>query len=112
MSENDLDALLRLLATEQRRRVIRQLRRESGEYVTIEALAEELSAAESGPDGDRQDRRRFEVQLVHTHLPKLADHGVVELGPENDAVRYRPDPQVERMLDSLSGEVTPANPEL
>lgn len=61
-------------------------------------------------DDQTTDREQLAIQLYHTHLPRLADHGVVEFDPENQAVRYQPDEQLETVLDSLPDELSLAHP--
>jgi hypothetical protein len=61
-------------------------------------------------DDQLRDREQLAVQLQHTHLPKLADHGVVEYERRSGAVRYRPSEPVERVLDTLPGEVSIPDP--
>lgn len=57
------------------------------------------------------ERDQLAVKLVHSHLPKLAEYGVIEYDPRSGTVRYRPDEQVETVLDALPGEVISADPE-
>jgi hypothetical protein len=83
------------------------LRQEANGVTTFDDLVDQVSSrvSESGSD-TVQDRERLALQLQHTHLPKLADHGVVEFEQSSGVVRYNPDAQVETVLDSLPGEVS------
>lgn len=65
-----------LLASSYRRRVIYALRKNGP--VTVSELADAVVSA-----GVADARDRALTSLIHTHLPKLADHGVVEYdGPD------------------------------
>ncbi|GAA0259012.1 hypothetical protein GCM10009000_089910 [Halobacterium noricense] len=37
--------------------------------------------------------------LLHQHLPKLADHGLIDYDHRSETVRYRDDSQIERLLE-------------
>ncbi|WP_336002798.1 DUF7344 domain-containing protein [Halorientalis halophila] len=65
----ELDAALELLASERRRILIDRLRAEGT------ASVEELAAAVAEARGE--DSRNVHVSLVHTHLPRLDDEGVI-----------------------------------
>jgi hypothetical protein len=87
------------------------LRHEADGTVTFDDLVDQL-LRDGTVTGDDQlrDREQLAVQLQHTHLPKLADHGVVEYERRSGAVRYRPSEPVERVLDTLPGEVSIPDP--
>lgn len=102
MTDNRLDARLQLVADRQRRRVIRRLREETDGRASVDALVDDLFSDEPlRVTDDAMDRNEVFVRLVHTHLPKLADHGVVEYDRGTGRVQYRPDEQVEAVLDAL-----------
>jgi len=110
MANDSLDACLNLVADRRRRRVIRQLRREGG-TTTFDDLVDRLHDGGLLTDDDRhRDRERLAIQLQHTHLPKLADHGVVEYDHRSGIVRYQPDERIEAVLDSLSVDVSLSSP--
>lgn len=111
MTSHDLDVCLQLVADRHRRRIIHHLRREANGTTTFEDLVDQLhSSGSDSKNGSLRDREQLAIQLHHTHLPKLAEHGVVEFEPRSEAVRYHPDEQVETVLDSLPGEVSLPNP--
>lgn len=90
MERRSFDACLELLADDRRRRVVQQLRVESD--TTLEALAESLAD---------DDRERLTTELHHNHLPKMADHGVLEYDPRSGAVLYDPDDSLETLVDAV-----------
>ena len=107
MTNHSLDACLRLVADRHRRRVIHHLRHEANGATTFDGLVNQVhSRASDGKNGPLQDRETLAIQLHHTHLPKLADYGVVDFEHGSGAVRYQPDEQVETVLDSLPEEVS------
>ena len=111
MTNHGLDACLRLVADRHRRRVIHHLRHEANGTTTIDDLVDQLhSRRPDSKNGPPQDRETLAMHLRHTHLPKLADHGVVEFDHRSGAVRYQSDEQVETVLASLPGEVSLPNP--
>ncbi|MFB6201942.1 MAG: ArsR family transcriptional regulator [Halorhabdus sp.] len=106
MTNHGLDACLPLVADRHRRRVIQCLRHESTGTTTFEALVDQVhSLGSDSSNGPRRDREELAIQLRHTHLPKLADRGVVEFDHRTGVVRYHPDEQLETVLDSLPEEV-------
>jgi len=73
------DVVFDLLSNERRRFTLRYLR-ENGSTPRGE-LAEELAAYENGKPRDEitsQERKRVDVSLFQSHLPRMEEHGVVE----------------------------------
>lgn len=110
MTERSLDTLLQLVADRRRRQALQHLRQEANGKTTIDDLVDAMRDRDSGADGQTIDGEQHAIQLYHTHLPKLADYGVVDFDPENRAVRYQPDEQIETVLDSLPDELSLAHP--
>ena len=96
MTSHLLDESLRLLAHRYRRMVLRELRRSPDGTASFEDVLDRLH--EEVPDTERSE---LAIDLRHTHLPKLADHGVLEYDRRSGAVRYEPDENVETLLDAL-----------
>ena len=102
MTDNSLDACLKLVADGYRRRTIESVRNTDDHEMTVVELVETLHGTEPiTVSGGTPDPRQLHIELVHTHLPKLAEHDVVEYDPKDDVVRYRPDARIERLLDSI-----------
>lgn len=86
IEESDLH---RLLAAEQRRLAVDVLAGKSPP-VDLEELAVALAERQHDTDDvDRATVERISTGLYHTHLPKLADVGVVEYDPESRRVEPR-----------------------
>lgn len=99
MDESSLDACLLLVSDRRRRQIIRHLRH-SGDKKTVDGLVSQLLDTESQVS-ESPDRKHLGIQLRHSHLPMLADYGVVQYDPESETVRYASDELVETVLDSL-----------
>jgi len=111
MTNHSLDACLRLVADQHRRRVIHHLRHETNGTTTFDDLVDQVHRqAPDSKNGPPQDREELAIQLHHTHLPKLADHGVVEHDPERGTIKYRPDDQIQAVLEGIPEEPSLANP--
>jgi len=111
MTDHSLDACLEIVADRNRRRIIQHLRHETTGTTRFDDLVEQISSrASDSKNGPPRDREELAMQLQHTHLPKLADHGVVEYEHRTGAVQYHPDEQVETVLDSLPEEVSLPSP--
>ena len=77
----------------------------------VDDLVDRLhQAGPGGADARRMDRDRLAIQLNHCHLPKLADHGIVEHDRDRGTTEYRPDEQIEAVLDELPEEPSLTDP--
>lgn len=110
MKERSLDTVLGLVADRDRRQAIQHLRHEADGDTSVDDLVDAVADGRSDGNDQTTHPERLAIQLYHTHLPKLAEYGVVEFDPGRRAVRYRADEQVERVLDSLSDELPLAHP--
>jgi hypothetical protein len=89
-----MDRLLEVLASAQRRRVVRFLSEREGP-IAFERLA--TVVADGDPDAVR-------LALHHTHLPKLAENDVVVLDRESGTVEAGPQlPTVANGLSAIEG---------
>lgn len=110
MREPSLDRVLDLVADRNRRQAIQHLRHESKGNTSIDDLVDAVGNGGSVNDDQTTDPEHLALQFYHSHLPMLAEHGVVEFDPERRAVRYQPDERVETVLDSLPDELSLAHP--
>lgn len=82
------DELIAAIADRTRRQALLALR-DRPEPIDTTALAAQVAAAVSGEDLDdvtRGDRDAFHVTLVHRHLPRLDDAGLVDWGRDDGVV--------------------------
>jgi hypothetical protein len=49
--------------------------------------------------GDFTSAEQAQITLVHTHLPKLAEHDVIEYDNRSETVRYRDGEHLEHLLE-------------
>jgi len=82
------DTVFDILSNSRRRYVLYYLRQES-EPIQLTKLAEHVAAWENGTDIEsvgKQERKRMYVSLYQTHIPKLADTGLVGYDKEAGTV--------------------------
>lgn len=92
-----IDALIRVLADQTRRDVVRYLRERSEPTATFEELVQHVVAT-SATD---RDPERVSLALYHGILPKLDGVGVIEYDVRSETVRYRGHPVVADLLDCV-----------
>jgi len=94
------DQFYRALASRRRRRVLYYLLETTDS--TVEELATVLSGWEAATTETMQtptDRSAIHLDLVHSHLPRLADSGLVTYEPNAGTVQLDPiDPQVAQII--------------
>ncbi|AHG00113.1 hypothetical protein HALLA_16215 [Halostagnicola larsenii XH-48] len=107
------ETILRLVADPRRRTILRQLR-ENDSVIAVEDLtgvatergAQSTPRAETDPPAPRTDEQRVtRAELHHTHLPQLADAGVIEYDSRTGTVRYRSHDRVEALLGFVSSRL-------
>lgn len=69
-----------------------------------------MNTGESITNDRTSDPGQLANQLYHPHLPKLADHVVVDFDLGDRTVRYQSDAQFETVLDTLPDEPSLAHP--
>ncbi|WP_423743274.1 hypothetical protein V5735_09335 (plasmid) [Haladaptatus sp. SPP-AMP-3] len=95
-SDVPLNVLFKILSNRVRRRILLLLSSDDGR-ISIDELADELLA-----ERDTTSRESLLVALHHNHLPQLVRAGLLAHDSETDAVRYRPDARLERLLDVIA----------
>lgn len=82
-----IDAVFDVLRDPYRRYLCRYVLRTNADVVTCEEFA--TAIVDRAPDsiGTDRDRECVEIELRHTHLPKLAAVGMVEYDRRNGTVR-------------------------
>lgn len=83
-----LDDIFDILASQRRRYVLHCLQ-EYEKPMALADLADEIAVAEYGTDIvdiPAEEVKYVYTSLYHTHIPKLADAGVVEYSQERDTV--------------------------
>jgi len=88
-----------LLASDQRRAVLRYLMGRPGEPVHIGKVVDYLLS-----QGKGTDRQNMLTALQHSHLPKLATAGVITYDRDQRRLTYRRAPALERLVDFLGSQ--------
>lgn len=88
------DTLYELFAKDHRRKVLSYLEMKDSDVAELGELAEHLYQEVDGITSPDQAR----LTLTHTHVPKLAEYGVIEYDQWSEIVRYQEGSQVEAML--------------
>ncbi|WP_306053005.1 DUF7344 domain-containing protein [Natronococcus wangiae] len=93
------ETVRRILSDPCRRRLLSRLN--PGERTTVDEViglvARERERTLSAVD--RAARRRIEISLVHNHLPRLADYGVITYAPQESSVVLTNDRDTLRPLE-------------
>lgn len=107
----ETDRINSLLASSRRRCVLSMLA--DGDEVTVEKLARTIAARERNGTFDDDRRDRVVVSLVHNHLPRLADHGVVDYDRQDGTVSAgRSFAELEPFLERFRGSSAPLTPRM
>ncbi|WP_435156272.1 DUF7344 domain-containing protein [Haladaptatus sp. DFWS20] len=100
LSEEQVVGLLR---HEHRRAIVTYLDQETTDCASFDDLVEYLVS--SGPKREAtlaERREQVAIGLLHNHLPRLADAGVLEYDQRSETVRYWADSRLESMLETIN----------
>lgn len=101
----ELSAILGLLADEERRLVISQLRAHDDNAMSLDALADACRTDDTAAPAVTP------MRLHHATLPKLAAADLVHYDPATETVEYRGDNAVETIHDRVA-DLQPAAPDV
>lgn len=90
-----LDEAHQIVAHELRRKVMEVIQDGCRSHYTRSELVDALV------DDVDVDERQLSILLHHVHLPRLAEHEIIEYDRVENDIRYRESPRVERLLDAL-----------
>ena len=102
--ESETDELLRALADEQRRAVLQTLSAADGDILDYETLTERVVDRIRANDATlprAEQQARVRISLYHSHLPKLADSGLVANDSERKRVQNLADERTMTLLDCV-----------
>jgi hypothetical protein len=77
----DSQTALEILSNMDRQYIIEELLKNGGRS-NVGILSEQLAARREN-DADETDQERAKLELYHNHLPRLADHGVINYDKGN-----------------------------
>ncbi|WP_227380788.1 DUF7344 domain-containing protein [Haladaptatus halobius] len=100
-SEFSLGTLFDLLTHPHRRYILYHLQTMDGETITFSALIDAVC--------ERVDAscEHLETDFRHTHLPKLADHTLIEYDARSETIRFRGGDRVETVVEFARSEEEP-----
>ncbi|MFU8866690.1 hypothetical protein [Natronococcus sp.] len=97
---------LEIVANSERRSVLTRLRDSENNVVTLNKLVDHITSENPPPEPAGVGRsEQIVLKLEHTHLPKLADIGLIEYDDRTDTVRYHPDERVEKLHQFVTTEL-------
>lgn len=96
---SDTDTSLRLLASADRRTVLRTVAGRPETDFSLDALADRVTRERASAEADHEAVR---VSLHHRHLPMLAEAGLLEYDHRANVVRCRSPDRVETLLSLVS----------
>ena len=88
------EALHSILASGDRRNVLRFFREREADVATLDELAEDLATRDGGVD----DATEAKVLLHHAALPRLAETAAIDYDPRTRVARYRGPSCLEALL--------------
>ncbi|MGA9403059.1 ArsR/SmtB family transcription factor [Haladaptatus sp.] len=93
--------ILAVMADPHRRRLLDHLSSTSENRCSVSELAD---AIRSEADGTVQSKKRMRQRLLHVHLPKLSELGLIEHDEGSNEVRYVESTPVETVLDQIRSD--------
>lgn len=96
-----LDSTLELLSDYDRRCLLGYLRDDPDGTATVEELVDHLADKRAKRTDDAPDIDRIETRLHHTHIPKLANAGVIEYDDRSGEIRYWGEDRLEAWHDRI-----------
>jgi hypothetical protein len=97
----------KILADADRRHIIHKLIKNDG-LSTISDLSQQLASCSDTPEESDTALERAEISLVHNHLPRLEDHGVLEYDTRSGDVVLTDAETLEHILNTVEGLETAA----
>ncbi|RDI72914.1 DUF7344 domain-containing protein [Halopelagius longus] len=99
-----LDAVLETLGHRHRRTLLRLFRDRSTRAVDSDEAVEYLLERERRRPGETPSRDHLQITLLHAHLPKLEEAGLVAFDADAGEFRYRPSERIENWLRFIEAE--------
>lgn len=96
-----LDTILDLLANERRRYLLEYLWEQPDNVGSFEEATKTVLAKIGRKPGVLPNDGDLQTDLLHHHLPKLADAGVIEYDTRSQTVCYRENERLEALYDRV-----------
>lgn len=105
----DPDVAFRIVSSARRRHLVRALEETDAEAIDVSELAALVAATEYGLETDALDadqRKRVYVSLYQTHLPRMADLGLIEYDVDAGIVRPTAESAaIAAAVDDVDGQI-------
>lgn len=100
-STDRLDSVFSVLQAARRRYLLYYLYNTEDTVLPLEEVVEAVQNYEAAGNGDEElpPRQVIRTSLVHTHLPKLADVGLVDHDPRRGTVQFQKHAPIEEWLE-------------
>lgn len=96
---HSFDTILGLLAAPRRRTLLYNLKNQPSPATPIDRLVEEVHDIERAlPIRDSSPREQLRIELLHNHLPKLQEAGIVRYDADSETVHYTANQGLESFL--------------
>ncbi|WP_458190889.1 DUF7344 domain-containing protein [Haladaptatus sp. NG-WS-4] len=90
-----------LLRHKQRRAIIRYFNQKTTDCTSLDDLVEYIVSSDSKSEATSVGHNeRITIELLHNHLPRLADAGVLEYDQRSETIRYWGDSRLETLLET------------
>ena len=97
-----------LLRHEQRRAIVTYFDQKTTDRASFDDLVEYIVSSDSKRGAtSTEHRERVRIGLLHNHLPRLADAGVLEYDQRSETVRYWGDSRLETLLKAAPSDENP-----
>jgi hypothetical protein len=94
-----------MLRHEQRRAIITYFDQETTDRSSVDDLVEYIVSSDSrSGTTSAEHHERVRIGLLHNHLPRLADAGVLEYDQRSEMVRYWGDSRLETLLGTAPSD--------
>lgn len=98
----DTDAMLKTLANERRRVILRSLEGASDNQRSVEALVDDVVDGVTAPEPPEEVlQRRIFTELYHSHLPALEAMDMIVHDPDEDVVWDDTDESTQELLELI-----------
>lgn len=92
----ELEDVLTVLADQHCRDVLSYFRDSSANVASLDDIESHVREENHGPEW-------VDVRLHHVTLPRLDEDDYIDYDPRSKTVRYRRQPELERLLDTIHG---------
>lgn len=100
MAQSTVDTVFTLLSNEMRRLLCHYFLARDSPTATVDDLVTHL--LEYDLSGAARDRQHLRTELLHRHLPKLADAAVIDYDERTETVRYHGHPLLKQVLRTVA----------